>query len=201
MGVTLQQIRVRLLAKLVVMHMVVLNVPRLGLHPVAPVDEPAHRAAAELGPVEAVVDSDLGAVTAMADVVPDHGPARTDGSADADRGDGVPGERCERGSGKTDGIQGQRPVEDLLQVLHILLVLPLPVLLLNRTHLVRPTLQIKVLPPLRELLGRDLCQVGCCSAPGEQALGAGRQQKRLLGDSRSSKRRSTRDGRRPHTRG
>mmetsp|Transcript_36427 Transcript_36427/g.74782 ORF Transcript_36427/g.74782 Transcript_36427/m.74782 type:complete len:212 (-) Transcript_36427:67-702(-) len=102
--------------------------------------------------MEAVVNADLGTVSAVADVVSDHGPPRADRRREANRRDGVPRKRGKRSRSKADGVEDEGPVEDFLQVLHISLPLPIPVLLLHRAHLRSPSSKIEVLPPRSELL-------------------------------------------------
>mmetsp|Transcript_36651 Transcript_36651/g.58872 ORF Transcript_36651/g.58872 Transcript_36651/m.58872 type:complete len:248 (+) Transcript_36651:835-1578(+) len=91
--VALHQVGVRLFAELVVVQVVVLDVPRLGHHPVHPVADAALQPLGECAAVEAASHlSALGlrsVVASVAHVVAHHGPARADRGGHHERGDGV----------------------------------------------------------------------------------------------------------------
>mmetsp|Transcript_30554 Transcript_30554/g.98425 ORF Transcript_30554/g.98425 Transcript_30554/m.98425 type:complete len:215 (-) Transcript_30554:6-650(-) len=136
------------------MHVVVLHIPRLWKHPVAPIDEPPDWAACKLGAMESAVDTNLSAVATMANVMANHGPANTDSSAQAESRDRVPRKHSKPSGSQADSVQDVRPGEHLLHVLHIFLSLVLSEFLLHRADLVSPRFQVQVLTPFGDLLQR-----------------------------------------------
>mmetsp|Transcript_2137 Transcript_2137/g.5404 ORF Transcript_2137/g.5404 Transcript_2137/m.5404 type:complete len:503 (-) Transcript_2137:155-1663(-) len=149
--VALKEVGVRGLPQLVVVLEVVLHIPSLGEHPVAPVDEAPHGALGELGPVEAVLSPNHTVVAAVACVMTNHGPANADGHRQQDRRDGVPGQLRPAGGGETEGVDGQGPVAHLLEVVEVLLAHLLASLLLDGADLLAPSLKVEVLAPGGEL--------------------------------------------------
>ena len=99
-------------AYLVVVEMVVLDVPRLGHHPVHPVGDAAGDSLGEGAAVEpASHDAVLGlrgVVAAVADVVADHGPAGADGGGHHERRDGVDASDGGEGVGQERGREEHR---------------------------------------------------------------------------------------------
>mmetsp|Transcript_17799 Transcript_17799/g.44967 ORF Transcript_17799/g.44967 Transcript_17799/m.44967 type:complete len:474 (-) Transcript_17799:273-1694(-) len=150
-GVALQEIGVRGLPELVVVLEVVLDVPSLREHPVAPVDEAPDGALGELGPVEAVLPPNDTIVATVACVVTNHGPANADRDRQQDRRDGVPGQLGPAGSGEAEGVDGEGVVAHLLEVVEVLLAHVLARLLLDGADLLAPRLKVEVLAPGGEL--------------------------------------------------
>mmetsp|Transcript_34094 Transcript_34094/g.79879 ORF Transcript_34094/g.79879 Transcript_34094/m.79879 type:complete len:353 (+) Transcript_34094:534-1592(+) len=149
--VALQKVGVRRLPKLVVVLEVVLHVPSLGQHPVAPIDEAPHGTLGKLGPVEAVLPPNNTIVATVAGVVTDHRPADADRDRQKDRRDGVPGQLGPASRGEAEGVDGEGHVAHLLEVFKVLLAHVLACLLLDRAHLSGPSLKVEVLAPGGEL--------------------------------------------------
>ena len=149
--VALHKVRVARLAQTVVVQVVVLDVPRFGQHPIEPVahapEHGAHRkAVGSVATLELV--GVLAVVPAMADVVPDHRPARARPRAQTDDREQPPERRRHPHGGNAHATAQIGPQDHALQVLHVRLALLIAQSLAQLMDFLAEARVVKALRPL-----------------------------------------------------
>mmetsp|Transcript_861 Transcript_861/g.2079 ORF Transcript_861/g.2079 Transcript_861/m.2079 type:complete len:273 (+) Transcript_861:597-1415(+) len=153
-GVFLDQIGIVDLGKVVVVAGVVLDVPRLGNHPIEPIVEPAPEGAdAELESRPPALVGVALLVSPVADVVGDHRPPRKGVQGQTNDGDGVHPEAHRQ---QTDRREVVRPADHLVEVGDVVRSLGLFEFLAELLDFLREGRKVEFLQPLVFL--RQLCR-------------------------------------------